>query len=215
MEYLVLIAKAVISGFIVAVPMGAVAALCIRRTLERRLLTGLAIGCGAAVADAALAAGAALGLSLIVGYLISHMDLVRYVGGVLLIALGAILYRAAPPGLDHMQSDKNPAAIADIANLAGALASGFALTIFNPATFLAFVATFAALNILDGVDANLTNGTLLIGGVFLGSALWWLVLCSAARLLRSRLSDSMFSVIDKGLALFIVGVGVVAILQPL
>ena len=215
MDYLILIAKAVVSGFIVAVPMGAVAALCIRRSLQRRWVTGLVIGCGAAVADAALAAGAALGLSLIVSYLLSHMDLVRYVGGVLLIALGLFLYRQKPPGLDHDPNSKSPAGIASIANLAAALASGFALTIFNPATFLAFVATFAALNIFDGIAPNMTNGTLLVAGVFLGSALWWLTLSLAATLLRSQLSDEMFTVIDKGLALFIVAVGVVAILQPL
>ncbi len=215
MEYLVLIAKAVVAGFIVAVPMGAVAALCIRRSLQRRWVTGLVIGCGAAMADAILAAGAALGLSLIVASLLSHMDLVRYIGGALLIVLGLLMYRATPPDLDHDPNGKSPAGIANIANLAAALASGFALTIFNPATFLAFVATFAALNIFDGIAANLANGTLLVAGVFLGSALWWLILCLSATSLRSQLSDGMFAMIDKGLALFIVAVGVFAVLQPL
>ena len=101
MEYFVLVAKAVVSGFIVAVPMGAVAALCIRRALQRRWMTGIVIGIGGAMADAILAAGAALGLSLILSYVMSHIEILRYAGGSALIILGIFMYRAEPPALDR------------------------------------------------------------------------------------------------------------------
>ena len=216
MEYFVLVAKAVVSGFIVAVPMGAVAALCIRRALQGRWMTGIVIGIGGALADAILAAGAALGLSLILSYVMSHIELLRYAGGGALIILGIFMYRADPPALDQDPARRrSPTSIANIANLAAAMASGFALTIFNPATFLAFVATFTALNIFDGTPPDVTKGSLLVGGVFVGSTLWWLILGLGATLLSARLSDRMFVLIDKALALFIIAVGVVAIARPL
>jgi threonine/homoserine/homoserine lactone efflux protein len=61
-------------------------------------------------------------------------------------------------------------------------AGTFALTLSNPATILSFIAIFGALA-GRGVPAS---PWLMVLGVLAGSALWWLLLCGAVGLLRSR-----------------------------
>ena len=66
--------------------------------------------------------------------------------------------------------------------MAYAFGSTFALTLANPVTILAFAAIFAQI----GVDAaaGYAGIALLVGGVFLGSLLWWVGLCFAVKALR-------------------------------
>lgn len=68
--------------------------------------------------------------------------------------------------------------------LLGAFASAFALTLTNPITILAFAAIFAKVGIDEG--ASLAAIGVLVGGVFLGSALWWLGLSVGIAWLRRR-----------------------------
>ena len=67
----------------------------------------------------------------------------------------------------------------------GAFASTFALTLTNPMTILSFVAVFAGLGLGAGAGSPL-RALLMVLGVFLGSAAWWLLLSAAVDRLRSR-----------------------------
>ena len=64
--------------------------------------------------------------------------------------------------------------------LLGAYASTLVLTLTNPATILSFVAVFAGLGLAGGEGGYLA-ASVLVGGVFLGSALWWLILSGTVR----------------------------------
>ena len=75
--------------FIVAVPIGAIGAMCLRRALQGRWLLGLTTGFGAAVADALLATAAMLGLTLLTHYLLENQKPVLLVGGAFLLFIGA------------------------------------------------------------------------------------------------------------------------------
>ena len=85
---LVLFPKALLAGFIVAVPIGAIGAMCLRRALQGRWVIGLTTGFGAALADAMLATAAMLGLTLLTHYLLENQRPVLLVGGVFLIFIG-------------------------------------------------------------------------------------------------------------------------------
>ena len=65
MEPLLFFLKGIAAGFVVAIPVGPVAMLCIRRTLATNMKSGYATGLGAAVADTLYAIIAAYGISFI------------------------------------------------------------------------------------------------------------------------------------------------------
>ena len=62
--------KGLIIGFVIAVPVGPIAVLCIHRTLKGGKIYGLISGLGAATADAIYGAIAALGLTFVSSFLI-------------------------------------------------------------------------------------------------------------------------------------------------
>src|SRR3546814_11711403 len=71
-------------GFAMAVPVGPVGLLCIRRTLNYGLVIGLLSGLGAALADALFAAAAAGGLASLMDFLLAIERQLRVAGGVFL-----------------------------------------------------------------------------------------------------------------------------------
>ena len=60
-----LFVKGLIVGFCLAAPVGPIAAICVQRTISKRLISGVLSGLGAAVADAAYGAIAAFGATII------------------------------------------------------------------------------------------------------------------------------------------------------
>jgi threonine/homoserine/homoserine lactone efflux protein len=175
-------------GFCIAAPVGPIGLLCIRRSIADGRLAGFISGLGAASADALYGAIAALGLSAITDLLLSYRVVVQLLGSLFLLYMGVSLMRAKTPTANSPGSGHAP-------NLGAAYASTLLLTLANPATILAFVGIFAGLGI--GVDTASTPSALtLIGGVFLGSAVWWLILSTGANWLGGKLAAHRFHVIN-------------------
>ena len=157
--------QGIIIGFAIAAPVGPIGVLCIRRTLAEGRASGFVSGLGAATADAVYGAIAAFGLTLITDFLLGGASWLRLVGGAFLLYLGVKTFLARPA---------ERAAEARGGGLLGAYASTFFLTLTNPTTILSFAAIFAGLGVA-GAD-NALSAALLVLGVFLGSAAWWLIL---------------------------------------
>jgi hypothetical protein len=104
----------------------------------------------------------------------------RLIGGVFLCYLGVRTFLAKPA---------EQAASAEGAGLGSIYASTFFLTLTNPMTILAFAAIFAGLG-LSSTGGDYLSAMLLVIGVFLGSALWWLLLSGGIGLFRNRFPTS-------------------------
>lgn len=141
--------RGVVVGASIAAPVGPIGVLCIRRTLVGGRASGFASGLGAATADAAYGAIAALGLTSIAAFLVDHQSWLRLVGGAFLLLLG---YRS------FMQKP--------VARGAGDLELGWwsaytstlVLTIMNPMTILSFAAVFAGLGLVSLSGATRPGG---------------------------------------------------------
>ena len=166
-------------GLAVAIPVGPIALLCMRRTLERRFLIGFATGVGAAVADLLYASIAAFGISAVETVLLEYRTPLSFAGGIFLMVLAA---RTAI-GKGAVDRKINPRT----SDAVTAFASGFVLTATNPLTVLGFVAIFAGFGVGEGLT-DTSRAVSLVLGVMAGSVLWWLILNSAVARMRHLIS---------------------------
>jgi threonine/homoserine/homoserine lactone efflux protein len=196
-------ARGLAIGFAIAAPVGAIGLLCIRRTLAEGRLIGFVSGLGAATADALYGAVAALGLTAVSSAIVAWQDVVRLVGGLFLCYLGVRTALAEPRGDMGGGSARG---------LAAAFASTFALTLTNPTTILSFAAVFAGLG-LATTGTERGSAALIVGGVFLGSALWWLILSSVVGGFRRALTPERMRWVNRLSGAVLVAFGVGALLS--
>lgn len=190
-------------GFGIAAPVGPIGILCIRRTVADGRAAGFASGLGAATADALYGAVAAFGLTLVSGALVSQRVWLQGVGGVFLCYLGIRTWAAKPAAMVNA-SRRAP-------GLLTAWATTFVLTVANPATILSFAAIFAGLG-LGGGAGGYGSASIMVLGVFLGSAFWWLLLSTGVGLLRSAVTPTLLRCVNRGAAAIITLFGLVALL---
>jgi threonine/homoserine/homoserine lactone efflux protein len=189
-------------GLAIAAPVGPIGVLCIRRTLAEGWRFGLVSGLGAATADALYGCVAGFGLTFVSAVLISHQMWLRLVGGLFLCYLGVRTLLARPA---------EQAAVAREGGLLRAYGSTFFLTLTNPMTILAFAAIFAGLGLAEATGGYASAG-LLVLGVFLGSACWWLLLSGIVAAFRTRITPTGLLWVNRISGLIILGFGAVALI---
>jgi len=189
--------KGLVFGFVLAAIVGPMWVLCFRRTLEQGAAAGLASGLGIACADGLYGAIAAFGLTAISGFLLQHAFWIGLAGAGFLIWLGGKALFAAPAALAGEPNGAPPR------SLAAAFLSTLGLTLANPPTILAFAAIFAGLGL--AVNAEFSAAGLIVAGVFLGSAVWWLILVAAATWLRGRIRPGLLRAVNVVSGLAILG----------
>ena len=94
----------------------------------------------------------------------------------------------------------------------GAYTSTFFLTLTNPMTILSFTTVFAGLGI-GSVSGGYAAAGVLVLGVFIGSALWWLLLSSGISLFRTKLNVSGLQWVNRIAGAVIAAFGLVALLS--
>jgi threonine/homoserine/homoserine lactone efflux protein len=194
--------QGIIIGFSIAAPVGPIGVLCMRRTLAEGTLFGFVSGLGAAAADAVYGSVAGLGLTFVSTALIAQESGMRLLGGLFLCWLGVRTFLSKPHAGDTAVSGHS---------LTGAFASTFVLTLMNPMTILSFTAIFAGMGAgKTGGDAS--SAGLLVLGVFIGSALWWLTLSGTIGCVRSRLDDRSLRWVNRIAGAIIGSFGVLALL---
>lgn len=193
--------RGLIIGFSIAAPVGPIGVLCIRRTLAEGRTAGLVCGLGAATADAIYGSIAGFGLTFISSILISHQGWLRLAGGAFLCYLGIRTFLTRPAG--H-------AAPARGDGFVPAYLSTFFLTLTNPMTILSFAAIFAGLG-LANTGGDYVSAGMLVLGVFLGSALWWLILAGGLGMLRERFNPRGLRWVNRISGVIIVGFGLIAL----
>jgi threonine/homoserine/homoserine lactone efflux protein len=187
-------------GFSIAAPVGPIGVLCIRRTLADGRAAGLASGLGAATADGVYGCVAGFGLTFVSNTLIGQQLWFRLIGGAFLCYLGLKTLLARPV---------EEAVPAGSNSLIGAYASTFFLTLTNPMTILSFAAIFAG---LGGASGNYVSAAVLVLGVFIGSALWWLTLSTGVSTFRTKFTPHGLRWVNRISGLVIAAFGLLALL---
>ena len=172
--------KGVAVGFVIAVPVGPVGVLCVRRTIFEGRLFGFLSGLGAASADTIFGIVAGFGLTVISDLLLGYQDWLRLAGGLFLVYVGASALRKRIVRCETPEKNAE--------NLLSAYLSTFALTITNPVTILAFLGIFAGVG-FTGEEATLGRAAMLVAGVLLGSLIWWIGISLGAGIFRKSFGE--------------------------
>jgi threonine/homoserine/homoserine lactone efflux protein len=195
--------KGIAVGFLMSTPVGPIAVLCIQRTLNQGKIHGMVSGLGAATADVIYSLIAVCGLTFITNFLIKEQIWLRLGGGIFLCYMGLRVFWSKP--VQRAVSGNNISYI-------GNYVSAFFLTLANPATFLAFAAIFAGLGLV-GAAGHYASAGLLIGGVFIGSGLWWFILSGVTGIFLEKLGYSRLASLNKISGIIIAGFGLFILLS--
>jgi len=201
---LAFLGKGLVLGFSIAAPVGPIGLLCIRRSVTSGRMAGLATGLGAATADACYGAVAGFGLTRVTAFMVGERTWLSLLGGLFLCGLGLRIMRTRPDSL-------RPSA--DEAQIRSAYFSAFVITLTNPMTILSFAGAFAGLGL--AVARDYAAAALLVGGVFIGSGLWWLALSAFAARLRERFDPNWLRRVNwiSGALLVVIGLAVLSSLR--
>jgi threonine/homoserine/homoserine lactone efflux protein len=192
----------VLSGFCLALPVGAVALMCINKTLQFGFKSGLAVGLGAAFADAFYALIAIYSLTTISNIFLQNQEIMRIIGGLCLIFISIRMIFSGPVVIEtkEVSYSKWPQDII----------SGFVITLSNPLTYIGFIALLSYMHL---VFRNF-NSQLVLNfslGALAGSLTWWLILIEFSRYLKNKVNSTFIkrSNIISGFVILIFGVLVI------
>lgn len=198
-------------GFLIAVPVGPAAALCIRRSITVGAMAGYMTGIGAALGDAVFGAAAAFGLSFVQKFVAEREAWLFGIGGIVLVIMGWTTMRHRPRNVGDPVADDHEHRVATHLHYA---TSSFFITVFNPLTVMAFGAAFAGRN-LAGVGASLPDAALLVAAVFCGALAWWTLICMASVSLRARFTGTGVLWLNRCSGAVVLGFGLIALISLL
>ncbi len=174
---LIYLLDGIIVGFSASVPLGPIGVLCIQRTLNRGRMAGFVSGLGAALSDTIYAIVAGFSLSFVLDVIEAQMLWLQLAGAVILIIMGVKIFLSNPAIQLRRQKRKNSSLLQDFA-------STFLITITNPLAIFLFIAAFSVV----GGEKQFDMQLMLVSGVFIGAASWWLTLTSLIGLFRKKIN---------------------------
>ncbi len=196
--------QGIIIGLTLAVPVGPISLLCIRRAAADGRLHGIVSGLGVATADSLYAAVAVLGLTVVSGFILAQQVFFRAIAGLVLIGVGAKVFLSVP---------KEPCENGEHEPYSRDYLSMLAITLANPLTILFFIVVLPGFGIVLGGTSLVTSLEFVIG-IFSGSVLWWVILCGAVASVRTRLNVHNLHLINRisGVLIVVFGIGTMLLL---
>lgn len=184
-------------GMAIAAPVGPISLLCINTTLGSGFKSGFSAGLGAAVADGLVCLAALSGIELITSCALFKGPILSYFAAAFLVYVGCKLLLHSGEG--------PPREVNGNSNAIKSFFSTLMVTIINPLTLLSFVALFCR-NTNPHTSIHTIAST--ASCIFLGSALWWLILASFLSFARRALGPRTMKTINMGSGLCILACGV-------
>jgi threonine/homoserine/homoserine lactone efflux protein len=199
------ILKGILLGFMVSMPLGPVSIILINRTIKRGFLSGFFSGLGLATADTLLAILAALGFTVIVGFIREERFIITIFAGAVVTAVGIKVFLSNPVHDFRAKDRSNKSLWRDFYSV-------FILSITNPYTILIFVAFFSGIHISGNINPAHVP-FFLIPGVFAGAMTWWLTLTYFLSRFKKKIRLRAIVRINRLGGIVIMAIGVVLLLS--
>jgi len=193
MYYLFLFSGGFLIGFVVAIPVGPVNLICIRRTLSYGAISGFLSGLGGALGDGIFASVTAFGLTAISQLIEGYSRPLQLLGGIMLLGFGLTVFQTDVSVLRDAEGapvrEKPPSPL-------HMMLSTFALTIANPATLFGFTALFAGFGSLVGERTTFLDTGITVLGVLAGSTSWWFTLTTFVGIFHGHIDTGVMRTIN-------------------
>lgn len=175
LEYFI---NGVLIGLVFGMPIGAVGAMSIQRTINHGVVAGFISGAASSIADVLYACVGAFGLTVISDFLLTYQMPIHLIGACLLILIAIRMITKKEMMLS--------AETADVKDYLKMFLSSFAVAITNPAAIISFLFAFSVI----GINGTLgfIDGIQLVTGVFLGTLCWWLLLVVLVNFMKKKLT---------------------------
>lgn len=173
--------KGILIGLLFGMPVGAIGAMTVQRTLVYGFKAGLMTGLGSSVADCIYACIGAFGLTIISDFLLEYQMIIHILGGALVLIMGLRLI------IRTGQTDSPQKPTTGGVKM---FLSSFVIGITNPAAILTFLFAFSYFGITG--KAGWVDGMLLVIGVFIGTYIWWGLLSTAVCLIKKKTVNHSF-----------------------
>jgi threonine/homoserine/homoserine lactone efflux protein len=197
-----LLLKGFAVGFILAIPIGPVGLLCTQQTLSHGRMHGLISWLGAATSDVICASIAAFGLTFISNFMVAQRMWFQLFGGSLLFVLGIRIFLSKPA---------KTSSLAEKFRHFSNYTSTLLITLSNPNAIIVSAGMFAGLGIV-GLGADWGKSIQLVGGVFLGSMFWWIILIAFIGIFHKQASDNTTLLLARIFGPIISFIGIIVII---
>ncbi len=194
--FLTLIAKGILIGLLVSIPLGPIGVLVIQRTVNKSRMAGLLSGMGAALSDTVYAIIAGFSLTFVIDFIRAHEMLFQVIGAVVVLALGIHIFFTNPVKDIRRNRLRGNTHFQDII-------SSFLVTFSNPLTVFVFLAVFTS----SGVAVSLEqpyHSFFVILGILTGAFLWWFSLSGIVSLFRHKINLRILWWINKSAGAIII-----------
>lgn len=178
--FLTLIAKGILIGLMVSVPLGPIGVLVIQRTVNKSRMAGLLSGMGAALSDTLYAIIAGFSLTFVIDFIREHEILFQTFGAVVVFALGIHIFFKNPVTDLRRNRVRGNTHFQDII-------FSFLVTVSNPLTVLVFLAVFTSSGVAISLERPY-HSFFVILGIFTGAFIWWFSLSGIVSLFRHKIN---------------------------
>ncbi|MCX7954769.1 MAG: LysE family translocator [Bacteroidales bacterium] len=197
--------KGILIGFFSSVPIGPIGLIIMQRTLNKGYKAGFIAGTGAALGDTFFASIAAFSISFIHSFIEQQQQILRIIGGLILIILGIRIFFSNVITQIRTKNSGTKAISLEILKI-------FFLTLSNPLTIFVFGAVFAGFNIVVK-ERTYFELIQLIFGVFIGASLWWTILVIVVNLFRKKFKIRQLWWLNKIMGLLISIFGLISLVS--
>jgi threonine/homoserine/homoserine lactone efflux protein len=196
--------KSLVVGVIIALPVGPVGALSVRRVLAYGRTAGLVSALGSTLADVVYVIIVRLGLTQISGTLMQFRPMLRWAGFALILGLGIRFIVSGrlmrDPEGEQFRYD-------------GIFTSAFLLSVLNPTILFSLAVLFAGTG-LDRTSTDRFAPVLVIFAVFAGSLGCWVMLTALIDRFRRMMTPANLDLLGRVTGGLIIVLGVGALLHP-
>lgn len=196
--------KGILIGLLFGIPIGAVGALTIRRTITHGRMAGFLSGLGCSTADLCYSCISIFGFTLISDYLLQYQTGITFIGGLLIVFMGIGFIR------------KKQVAVQDTAShtkLLSFFASSFLIAITNPATIVTFLFAFSIFQI--GEIHSIWEGIATVFGILTGTCIWWTLISLGIGSVRKKITEKKIVVINHMLGLLVLLFGIIILAKSI
>lgn len=178
--FFTLIAKGILIGLLVSIPLGPIGVLVIQRTVNKSRTAGLLSGMGAALSDTLYAIIAGFSLTFILDFIRENETLFQTIGVLVVLALGIHIFFKNPVRDLRRNRLRGNTHFQDII-------SSFLVTFSNPLTVFVFLAVFTSSGVAISLEQPY-HSVIVILGIFSGAFIWWFSLSGIVSLFRHKIN---------------------------